>query len=293
MSVVTADEKGYADRVPTARLAQLLPQQRLYSSPDAQAGIIATDFSSVDIQMSIMNRHPTDQEKKPLLPFPGEPQHVRAATGSFPVDFPEPGQESGWRRLLPWAFGLVTLFALVLVVLHFGTIEEFTRLARAARPEWLFLVCVAQAATYVSASLVWRQALRRAGHPRSLSTLIPLGIAKLFTDQVVPTGGVSGAILVVRGLTRRGVPTNVAMAVLLVGLVAYFAAYLAAVLTSLGILWLHNRANAALFVVVSIFVVIVGRNPFGRALDEAVGGPPAGDVAKAVARHCPPAAGNR
>jgi hypothetical protein len=50
-----------------------------------------------------------------------------------------------------------------------------------------------------------------------------LGIAKLFTHQVVPTGGVSGAILVVRGLARRGVPTNVAMAVLLVGLVAFVA----------------------------------------------------------------------
>jgi hypothetical protein len=48
---------------------------------------------------------------------------------------------------LPWAFGLLTLFALVLVVLHFGTIEEFSRLAWAARPEWLFLAGVAQAAT--------------------------------------------------------------------------------------------------------------------------------------------------
>jgi glycosyltransferase 2 family protein len=210
-----------------------------------------------------MNQQPTAQEENPLRPLSGEPQHLGASTGSFPVDFPEHGRASGWRRLLPWVFGLLTLFALVLVVLHFGTIEEFARLARAARPEWLVLVCVAQAATYVSASLVWRQGLRRAGHPRSLSTLIPLGIAKLFTDQVVPTGGVSGAILVVRGLTRRGVPPNVAMAVLLVGLVAYFGAYLTAVLTSLGILWLHDRANAALFVVVAIFVVIVVAIPSG------------------------------
>jgi hypothetical protein len=43
---------------------------------------------------------------------------------------------------------------LVLVVLHFGAIEQFTRLVWAARPEWLVLACVAQAATYVSASLV-------------------------------------------------------------------------------------------------------------------------------------------
>jgi hypothetical protein len=70
------------------------------------------------------------------------------AAGSFTVDFPEHRQASGWRRFLPWVFGLLTLFALVLVVLHFGTIEQFTRLAWAARPEWFLLACVAQVATY-------------------------------------------------------------------------------------------------------------------------------------------------
>ena len=210
-----------------------------------------------------MSQPPTDSGKNPALPPPGEPQQRGTKAGPLPLGFPEPARASGWRRLLPWAFGLLMLGALVLVVLHFGTIEEFTRLALMARPEWFLLAWAAQAATYVAASLVWRQALRRAGHPRSLGTLVPLGIAKLFTDQVVPTGGVSGAILVVRGLTRRGVPTNVAMAVLLVGLVAYFAAYLAAVLTSLAILWLHGRANAALFVVVAVFVAIVVAIPSG------------------------------
>ena len=59
-------------------------------------------------------------------------------------------------------------------------------------------------------------------HGRSARSF-PSGIAKLFTDQVVPSGGVSGAILVARGLMRRGIPTKVAMAELLVGLVSYFA----------------------------------------------------------------------
>ena len=89
-------KKGYADRVPTARLAQLLPQQRLYSSPDAQAGIIATDFSSVDIQMSIMNRHPTDQEEKAVTAVPaGATTFGAPSAGSFPVDFPEPVRRQG------------------------------------------------------------------------------------------------------------------------------------------------------------------------------------------------------
>jgi uncharacterized membrane protein YbhN (UPF0104 family) len=224
------------------------------------AGYWISDRISIRTSRRDVTQKPIDQEENPPV---GGQAHLVAAAGPLPVDFPEPVQASGWRRLLPWAFGLGTLVALVLVVLHFGTIEEFTRLAWAARPEWLLLACGAQAATYLSASLVWRQALRRAGHPRSLGTLVPLGIAKLFTDQVVPSGGVSGAILVARGLIRRGVPTNVAMAVLLVGLVAYFAAYLAAVLTSLAILWLHGRANAALFVVVAVFVIIVVAIPSG------------------------------
>src|SRR5579872_6864421 len=77
-----------------------------------------------------MNQQPTDQAKNALPPLPGEP-HLGAAAGSFGADFPESAhyQASGWRQLLSWALGLVMLFALVLVVLHFGTIEEFTRLA--------------------------------------------------------------------------------------------------------------------------------------------------------------------
>ena len=209
-----------------------------------------------------MSQNPTDRGEK--LPPPLEvPQPLGTLDGSTAIDFLEHGRPSGWRWLLPWAFGVLTLVALVLIVIHFGAIDQFTRLALAARPEWSILACAAQAATYVSASLVWRQVLRRAGYPRRLRSLIPLGIAKLFTDQVVPTGGVSGAILVVKGLTRRGVPTDAAMAVLLVGLVAYFAAYLASVLASLLILWLHGRANAALFVVVAVFVAVVVAIPSG------------------------------
>jgi hypothetical protein len=45
--------------------------------------------------------------------------------------------------------------------------------------------------------------------------------------------------------------------------VAYFAAYLTSVLTSLGILWLHGRANAPVVVVVPIFVAIVVAIPSG------------------------------
>jgi glycosyltransferase 2 family protein len=160
-----------------------------------------------------------------------------AARNDIPgADFLDEHRVSGSGLISSWAFGLLTLVAVILVVVHFGTIEEFMQLAASASPRWFLLACVAQLGTYLCAALVWRQALKRAGHPRPLSTLIPLGVAKLFTDQVVPSAGVSGAILVARGLTRRKVPINVAMGALLVGLVSYFTAYLAAAVTSLVVL---------------------------------------------------------
>jgi glycosyltransferase 2 family protein len=166
------------------------------------------------------------------------------------------GKVSRVRSLLSWVIGLLGFLALIFAVLHFGSLERILELARSARPAWLFLAVLVQAATYVSAALVWRQALRRAGQPRSLRTLVPLGIAKLFTDQVLPSGGISGTMLVVTGLIRRRVPPKVAMAAMLAGLVSYDIAYMMVVLTSAGILWLYNRGNLPLFIGVAIFAVI-------------------------------------
>ena len=166
------------------------------------------------------------------------------------------GKGSRVRTALSWVLGLLGFLALILVVLHFGSLERLFELARSARPSWLLLAVLAQAATYVSAALVWRQALHRAGHPRSLRTLVPLGVAKLFTDQVLPSGGISGTMLAVSGLIRRRVPPDIAMAAMLAGLVSYDIAYLAVVLASAGILWLQNRANLPLYIGVVIFAVI-------------------------------------
>lgn len=166
------------------------------------------------------------------------------------------GDVSPLRVLLSWAIGLLGFLALILAVLHFGSLERMIELARSARPAWMLLALLVQAATYVSAALVWRQALYRAGRQRSLRTLIPLGVAKLFADQVLPSGGIGGTMLVVSGLIRRRVPAEIAMAAMLAGLVSYDFAYLMVVLASAGILWLHNRAKPALVIGVAIFALI-------------------------------------
>ena len=166
------------------------------------------------------------------------------------------GPATARRRLLPWVFGLLVFSTLILVALHFSSLERLIQLAEKAHPTWLLFGCLTQAATYVCAATVWRQVLRRAGHPRSLKTLAPLGIAKLFTDQTIPSGGMSGTILVMSGLARRRVPPNIAMAAMLVDLISYDTAYLTIALTSLGVLWLHHRVSLAIFAAVAAVAVI-------------------------------------
>jgi len=164
---------------------------------------------------------------------------------------------SSWKPLGFWLFGLLALIAVIIVVLRIGELERFAELAQEAEPRWLVLALGLQGLTYVCASSVWYAALARAGERRSLRSLVPLGIAKLFTDQALPSGGISGTLLVMRGLARRGVPAHIAMGALLVGLVSFYTAYGLAALGGLAALQLQNAVGPAVIVVAALFAIFV------------------------------------
>ncbi|CAE6690971.1 lysylphosphatidylglycerol synthase transmembrane domain-containing protein [Paraburkholderia nemoris] len=197
--------------------------------------------------------------RTPLMPGTGallpKPMPV-AETGLVHIAPGLLGKSSRLRSLVFWIVGLMGFLAVILVVLHLGSLQKMAGLIRSARPGWMLVALAVQSCTYVSAAFVWHKALRQAGHPLSLRALIPLGIAKVFTDQVLPSGGISGTMLAVRGLTGRRVPAGIAMAAMLVGMVSYDIAYLFVVLASAGVLWLQHRLNVALIAGVAIFVVV-------------------------------------
>jgi glycosyltransferase 2 family protein len=165
------------------------------------------------------------------------------------------------RQALVWISGLLILAAVIAAALHFSELRRFAELAREAEPIWLVVAGLCQVATYVCATAVWHQTLREAGTPRRLAALVPLGLAKLFTDQALPSGGISGTLLVIGGLARRGVPTRIGMAALLVGLVSFYAAYLIAVSGALAILWRHHAVGPILLAGVSVLCVIAAGVP--------------------------------
>lgn len=159
-------------------------------------------------------------------------------------------------RRFAWLSGAALAGALFLVVLRLGDLERAAQMAREAKPLWLLAAVALQIGTYASVAMGWAVVLERAGSPRRIGTLMPLAVAKLFADQVVPTAGIGGNLLLVDRLVASGVPRSSAVAALLVSVIGYYAAYAALALVMLLVLWVHRAATPLLVGLVTSFLLV-------------------------------------
>ena len=126
-------------------------------------------------------------------------------------------------------------------------------------------------ATYVAAGAIWQEVLKQSGHAQSLASLATLAIVKLFADQAIPIGGMSGTILLMHGLARRDIPPRITMAALLVDMVTYYGAYLIVVLIGVGLLLANHKANGLILVGAAVFTIMVVAVPGGVLLARHLG----------------------
>jgi uncharacterized protein (TIRG00374 family) len=158
-----------------------------------------------------------------------------------------------WIALLRWLPGTLLLVALAVVALRHVEWEHFSEIVQRSEPSWLLAAVVLQIGTYVAAAGTLQRGIKASGVSRSLVSLVPLGLAKLFVDQVVPTGGLGGTVLVVRALERRGVTRGVATAAVVVNTLAFYASYAIAVAWTLAVLWLRHGISRAIVILVTLF----------------------------------------
>jgi Mg2+-importing ATPase len=149
----------------------------------------------------------------------------------------------GWQGL-GWLFGLALLGAVILVVRNRSEERAFGNLLQRARPAWLLLGLALQGLTYAAEARVWQKVLARGGRPCRLRELMGLVLAKLFIDQAIPTGGISGTFVEVRGVERRQVARPVAMAAVVIELTSYYAAYVLALGLGVGVAAAHRSLPA-------------------------------------------------
>jgi uncharacterized protein (TIRG00374 family) len=174
-----------------------------------------------------------------------------------------PGATIKGHKFRSWFMGILLLAGVIAAVTHIGEIEHFAKLAREAKPKWLLVALLLQFGTYVCTAAVWKQALHYVNIRHGFFSFVPLALAKLFADQALPSGGASGISFFIAALKRRGVPTDLCMAIMLVSLVAYYLAYLIVALASLALLWFYHAIHVWIFLLVGLFCLVAVAIPAG------------------------------
>ncbi len=177
-----------------------------------------------------------------------------------------PAAKAKSHKFRSWFIGILLLAGVIAAVTHIGEIEHFAKLTREAKPKWLLAALLLQFGTYVCTAAVWKRALHYVNIQQSFLSLVPLAFAKLFADQALPSGGASGIGFFTAALKRRGVPTELCMAIVLVSLVAYYVAYLIVALASLALLWFYHAIHIWILLLVGLFCLVAVAIPTATLL---------------------------
>lgn len=171
------------------------------------------------------------------------------------------GRSKSLAHWVSWIFGLGLLAGVVMFATHYSEEMAFTQLLLHARPAWLLVAIGLQMGTYTTDAVIWQRVLNRAKIPRLLRSYVGLGLAKLFMDQAIPSVGLSGTLLVIRALDRRGVPRSASMAAVVIDLVSYYAAYVLALGIALGIVWVLGDLTWLMALPACIFAPLAAAVP--------------------------------
>jgi glycosyltransferase 2 family protein len=151
--------------------------------------------------------------------------------------------------------GVLLLATLVFAVSHFGELTHFLLLLRNIEPFWILLAFLFQIGTYIALALVWQRALFHFGVNYPLHQLLPLALAKLFADQALPSGGISGIAFIVNAFRQRNVTRKLGMGVMLLSILTFYAAYVFVAAAAFLILWEFHHIRQWMVVVGGIFFV--------------------------------------
>ena len=179
---------------------------------------------------------------------------------------PTPPQPSVKIPKLTLILSIVVLIGLVVfVVLNVDDARKFAKLLEEAEPVWLLLMVTVQVVSYLCAGAIWGVVARAAKFLLSLGAMARLAVEKLSIDQVIPTGGMVGNVVVFQAMRRMGLPEWLAMEALLMDTLAYYGAYFIAILVAIIAFWINQVVSPTVMILLAAFSVIMVGVPLGIA----------------------------
>lgn len=152
---------------------------------------------------------------------------------------------------------LLLVALVVFVVTHLGEARRFARLLEQAQPRWLLGALALQLGTYLCAGLIWRTVVRASERSLPAIEAARLALEKLSVDHLMPSGGLSGNLVVLGAMRRLGLPASLATEAMFIDILAYYAAYAVATLIALLVLWIHHDVTPVVLGLVGAFSVVL------------------------------------
>jgi uncharacterized protein (TIRG00374 family) len=180
----------------------------------------------------------------------------RRTAGPTPKD--QPGVAARWRT---WLLALLLVAALAFAGFHWGDVKKFAELLSKARPLWLLGALGLQLGTYLTLAFEWGLVLRAGKCAAPFGRLLPLTVTKHFADQMVPTAGMSGNVVVVDRLTALGASKGTAVAAVILTIIAYYASYAVTAIAALTLLWWRGSTSSLIVSVMVAFFAIAAAIP--------------------------------
>jgi hypothetical protein len=95
-----------------------------------------------------------------------------------------------------------------------------------------------QGGTFLSVAIMLQRAVVGGGKPRTVRKLFPLALAKQFVSQAVPSIGLTGNLMLTRGLQNLGVPRALVLQAVFGSLLSYYLALALILMATIVIFWL-------------------------------------------------------
>jgi len=147
-----------------------------------------------------------------------------------------------------WLFGLLVLGALVTFVARRSELAEFWHLLRDLRPRWFLAAAVLQILSQLASALVWFAVFRFAEYPCGLWALVRVRLAMVFANEALPSAGLAGSVVAIRGLGREGVPPNVVVSAIVAGVMTTYVAGAMALTATIAMLQPYDRVSPRILV---------------------------------------------
>lgn len=163
-------------------------------------------------------------------------------------------------RWSSWIFGVLVLLAVVVIAARFGEGHRIWRLLRETSLVSLGVAAFLQTGTYVLFAMAVRAVLRHEQQRCGFRGLISLALARQFVSQVVPSAGMSGHLLILRGLQNRSIPRPQALHAVGANLIAYNLAFASVIVVAIVILWAHadlSRLTLGLLSAVLVLLTLI------------------------------------